>query len=359
MIRPGDIVPVTDEVLENLFASLRDAPAVLIAVSGGPDSVALMHLLARWRGSGRGPSLFAATVDHGLRPGSADDAALVAGQAAHLGIPHRVLAWTGPKPRTRVQETARQARYALFVEQARRDGATHLATAHTLDDQAETILMRLARGSSVGGLGGMRAAVDRGGIRHVRPLLAVRKAPLVSLCRREGWAFVEDPANADERFERARWRKLLPLLEAEGLTPERLGRLAQRAQRVEDALEEKARQALSRSTREGEGPRLAAAGLVEEPFEVAVRMLATLLEGGETAGPVPLQRLEAAVERLRAAIGEALPLRLTLNGRVIQLDRHGDVRISPEPRRRRGRYPCTSEDAAGRPGSLGKGGRHA
>jgi tRNA(Ile)-lysidine synthase len=357
VIRPGARFEPSDEALDRLFAPLRDAPAILVAVSGGPDSVALLNLLARWSPTGPGPALIAATVDHGLRPDAAAEAAMVARQAATLGIPHRTLAWTGPKPRSRVQEAARTQRYALLVEQARREGATHLATAHTLDDQAETILMRLSRGS---GLAGMRPEVDRAGIRHVRPLLAVAKAPLVELCRREGWTFVEDPSNPDERFARARWRKLLPALAAEGLTPERLAQFAARARRADEALDAKARAALAEARAGAAAAGIPAAFLRDEPFEIAVRALAhLLLEGRDGIDHLRLRRIEAAALRLRAALGESRPLRLTLAGRVIGLDRDGFLLSRPELPRRRGRYPCVSDDDAASAASLGKGGRRA
>src|SRR5690606_4990568 len=118
-------------------------------------------------------------------------------------------------------EAARDARYRLLIQCAREEGASHLVTAHTLDDQAETVLIRLARGSGLAGLAGMRAERDREGIRHARPLLASPKAALLDLCREQGWPFVEDPSNLDPRFARARWRRIMPLLAEEGLTAER------------------------------------------------------------------------------------------------------------------------------------------
>jgi tRNA(Ile)-lysidine synthase len=359
VIRPGDAVPAAGEALDGLFVSLRHASAVLIAVSGGPDSVALMHLLARWRAQGAPPDLIAATVDHGLRSESAAEAAMVARSAARLGIPHRILLWTGPKPHAGLQEAARRKRYELLISEALRSGSSHLVTAHTQDDQAETILMRLARGSGVAGLVGMRPEVNRDGIRHVRPLLGVAKATLLDLCRCEGWNFVEDPSNVDERFSRARWRKLLPTLAAEGLTPERLHELAERARRVDEALDAKAREALAQAGM-GQGGVRPAASLLAEPFEIAARMLALMLRDGTgELDHLRLQRLERALERLRAAMSEGRPLRLTLAGRMIDLRRDGDLLIRPEPLRRRGRYPYSSEDDAGCPASLGKGKRRA
>jgi tRNA(Ile)-lysidine synthase len=359
VIRSGDILH--PEVLERLFAPLRGASAILVAVSGGPDSVALLHLLARWQTARSGPGLIAATVDHGLRSESSAEAARVAGQAAQLGIPHRTLVWTGPKPEHGLQAAAREKRYALLLAQALRDGASHLVTAHTIDDQAETILMRLARGSGLAGLAGMRPEVEREGIRHVRPLLAVPKVPLVDLCRTEGWEFVEDPSNIDDRFSRARWRKLLPALAAEGLTAERLTLFAARARRAEEALHAQACRALAeaRSGSAGDPNLVEAVTLRDEPFEVAVRVLALLVQDGPAEDRLRLERVETAAERLRAALGEGRALRLSLAGRVLDLDRKGYLRIRAEPLRRRGRYICVSDDDAGDPASLGNGGRHA
>ena len=284
---------------------------------------------------------------------------MVAQSSARLGIPHRTLAWTGPKPHAGLQEAAREKRYELLFSEARRCGASHVATAHTRDDQAETMLMRIARGSGLAGLVGMRREVDRDGIRLVRPLLGLAKASLLDLCRREGWEFVEDPSNVDERFARARWRKLLPALAAEGLTPARLAQLAERARRVDEALDAKAREAVARARPEQGGVGRAGA-LLEEPFEIAARMLALMLrDRPRELDPLRLQRLERALERLRAAISEGQPLRLTLAGRVIELRRDGCLVIRPEPLRRRGRYPYGSEDDAGWPASLGKGKRRA
>ena len=180
---------LSDDGLERLFASLDQASGIVAAVSGGPDSMALMHLLARWRATAERPPVLVATIDHGLRPEAADEAAFVAREAAALGLPHRILAWTGDKPSAGIQEAAREARYRLLVAHAREEGASHLVTAHTLDDQAETVLMRLSRGSGLSGLAGMRPETDRQGIRHARPLLDWPKARLLDLCHGAGLAF--------------------------------------------------------------------------------------------------------------------------------------------------------------------------
>src|SRR3954468_6794572 len=160
-----------------LFADLSDEPALILAISGGPDSTALMWLAARWRARRkRGPKLIAVTIDHGLRPESAREALTVKRLARKLGIAHRTMAWTGTKPATGIQEAARNARYRLLADAARKSGARHILTAHTLDDQAETVLFRLARGSGVSGLKGMT---------RLRPFGVHRPAP--SPLEGEGW----------------------------------------------------------------------------------------------------------------------------------------------------------------------------
>ena len=139
-----------------LFSGLHAFPVIALAVSGGPDSTALMLLAARWRDSLRTkPKLIAVTVDHGLRKESKGEAAAVARLARKLNIPHRTVRWNGRKPSTGVQEKARAARYRLLGEAAQKAGAAHILTAHTLDDQAETVLIRMSRGSGLTGLGAM------------------------------------------------------------------------------------------------------------------------------------------------------------------------------------------------------------
>jgi tRNA(Ile)-lysidine synthase len=335
---PGD--DPADGVLETLFAPLDRASGILAAVSGGPDSMALMHLLARWSGTGRRAPVLVATVDHGLRPEAAGEAAFVAREAASLGLAHRTLAWRGDKPRTGIQEAAREARYGLLVRCAREEGASHLVTAHTRDDQAETVLMRLARGSGLTGLSGMRRDRDRDGIRHLRPLLDWPKEALLDLCRAQGWPFVSDPSNRDERFERVRWRRIMPLLAAEGLTVERLVRFSERMRRADEALEATALRAFqgAEPVAADGGLSLQARPLAEEPFEIALRVLDLALgRAGLSPDSSRLQRREACAERLRQAAREGAALRLTLAGALVQLDRSGNLAIRPEPARRRGR----------------------
>jgi tRNA(Ile)-lysidine synthase len=178
-----------------------------VAVSGGPDSLALLLLAAAAR-----PELIeAATVDHGLRTESADEAAMVGSLCARLGVPHRTLLadWSEP-PAANVQAQARAMRYRLLNEWAVDRGLPAIATAHHADDQAETLLMRLARGAGVGGLGGTRArrALSEE-VELIRPLLGWRKAELVALATKAGLNPVDDPSNRDPRHDRSRIRQWL------------------------------------------------------------------------------------------------------------------------------------------------------
>lgn len=160
-----DIAPVSLVEAGAAFEGLSGEAALLVAVSGGPDSVALLALLAAWAQLPGRPALHAATVDHGLRRESAEEATAVAGLCAKLGVGHATLRWEGAKPASGVQAEARRARYALLANEARRLGGAALVTAHTLDDQAETMLMRLAHGSGPSGLVGMRERARSMGFR--------------------------------------------------------------------------------------------------------------------------------------------------------------------------------------------------
>ncbi len=239
MTRASPDSPLTPAESDALLAPLAGR-SLLVGWSGGPDSTALVGLMAAWA-SRHSATLATATIDHGLRDGSAAEALAVHSQAASFGVAHAILTWDGDKPTTGVQDAARDARYALLAQEACRIGADTLVTAHTLDDQAETIMMRLAHGSGLDGLRGMRPLSTRDGLDLARPLLTIAKSRLVATCKANGWACVSDPLNTDPRFARPRWRKLMPLLAAEGLTPERLAKFAERAGAADDAVLAQAR----------------------------------------------------------------------------------------------------------------------
>lgn len=181
---------------------------IAVAVSGGPDSLALLLLAA----AARPGQVEAATVDHGLRAESREEAEMVGGICERLGVPHTILTveWK-QKPETAIQERSRAQRYALLAKWTSERGAAALLTAHHVDDQAETFVMRLLRGAGVTGLAGMRRRVKAPGsdVPLVRPLLGWRRRELEQLCADAGLTPVDDPSNADERFERSRIRKAL------------------------------------------------------------------------------------------------------------------------------------------------------
>lgn len=224
---PADVLPVDAAAfaarLEPLLADAEGSLAV--AVSGGPDSLALLYLADRWARSRVG-RLIVYTVDHGLRAASAGEAAAVARLSTALGRPHRTLAWTGPKPAAGLQAAARAARYRLLLDACRRDAIGALLLAHHRDDQAETVLHRIDRDTGPEGLAGMAPSRSLDGVRLLRPLLDLPKARLLATCRAAGIAWADDPSNRDPRFARTRLRELAPALAAAGVTAERLGRLA-------------------------------------------------------------------------------------------------------------------------------------
>lgn len=311
--------PVTAQEAKALFAGLASEPVLVLAVSGGPDSTALLALAARWRASlTRGPDLLAVTVDHGLRAESAKEAGAVKRHARALGIAHRTLRWTGAKPKTGLQDAARAARYRLLSQAAGKAGARCVLTAHTLDDQAETVLLRLARGSGLSGLAAMRGESAMFGTIVVRPLLGVPKARLIATLERLRVAYADDPSNRDPRFTRPRLRALMPTLAGEGLTAERLATLARRARRVEEALQRMvaaAAEEVSLASWDGAGGRIAfdPAGYARLPEEVALRLLGRAIAQAGDEGPVELGKLEA----LQAALSAGGPFRRTLAGALV------------------------------------------
>lgn len=327
--------PLTIGEAEHRFAPLKGAGRILIAVSGGPDSVALMNFAAAIRRHESFPPLAVATVDHRLQAGSDRIARDVADQADALGLDAHILPWEGIKPATGVQAAARQARYELLIRLADRIDATHLVTAHTLDDQAETILFRMARGSGLAGLAGMRPAVMRGRIIHYRPFLEVAKQRLVEACRANHWSFVEDPANRDLRFARARMRRLLPLLAAEGLDAKVLATLGWRVARTAAAIGEKAETALEESRLPSDADRqaFAASRLLAEPTVILVRALEMSLTGFAHDGPPRLGRLESLVDDLEKAYRRGRSFRRTLHGAIVSWRGGSAVEIARETRR--------------------------
>ncbi|HXD14504.1 MAG TPA: tRNA lysidine(34) synthetase TilS [Xanthobacteraceae bacterium] len=330
-----------DEEASALFDGLAGLRGLLLAVSGGSDSTALLVIAARWaKKRKRAPKLLAVTVDHGLRPEARREAAMVKRLARRLGVPHRTLRWRGRKPKTGLQEAARIARYSLLAQAAVRAGYEHILTAHTLDDQAETVLLRLARGSGLTGLAGMAhaSALPVGAetaIFLVRPLLRIPKSRLVATLKAAGIGHSEDASNRDPRFTRARLRMLMPALAREGLDARGLMRLAMRMRRAEATIEfavGAARAALAPGPWRERGPIVFdVAHFRDLPAEVALRLLGRAVAQTGDEGPVELGKLEQLYEVLRQS---RPPLRRTLAGALITLAAER-LTIERAPARRR------------------------
>jgi tRNA(Ile)-lysidine synthase len=305
-----------------LFSPWEAARGIVLGVSGGPDSVAMMLLAAEWaRGRTAPPPLYVATVDHGLREDSRGEAEMVARWAAGLALPHALLVWDGVKPKSRIQERAREARYELLFDYAARIGADHVMTAHHADDQAETILFRLLRGTGVSGLSGMASSSERRGLVLARPLLAHAKADLAALCESRAHPFFDDPSNNDPAYARTRIRRLGGLLADEGLGRAALLRLGRRAARADAALAAHARavRAGLMARRENGGFRADISALADTPEEILLRFLTDelkLISGGK---PLRLDRFEALVPRFGQALRAGIAFSATLGGAALRL----------------------------------------
>lgn len=206
-----------------------------VAVSGGSDSLALLILLADWSSQG-GPAVFAATVDHGLRAESTDEAAYVSKICAGLGVPHATLNWHKKEINGNLQDSARRARYDLLAKWARDKQLETVAIAHTLDDVAETFVMRLARDAGIDGLAAMKESWRHGSVRFVRPALALSRSDLQRELRSRQITWIDDPSNEDDRHERARIRKALSKLDDLGICSHTLARTAHRMAEVRRTL---------------------------------------------------------------------------------------------------------------------------
>jgi len=351
-MRDDDTSPISAGEAKALFADWRGAPALVLAVSGGPDSVAMMWLASRWRKAlSRGPRLVAITVDHGLRSESAREAREVKRLARALAIEHRTMRWQGAKPERGIPAAAREARYRLLARAARSLGASHILTAHTSDDQAETLLMRLLRGSGLAGLSAMARESWRGDIVLARPLLGVAKSRLLATLARAGIDYADDPTNRDTAFMRPRLRALMPMLAAEGGDARGLARLAARLGRANEAVDiltdgaERYLALRQNAKPRRDGREFDAAAFAALPEEVRLRLLMRAINRFGHEGPAELGKVEALLGQLdgclaqkpakNASAGAQIRLKQTLAGALVSVGQ-GRIRIEGAPPRRRG-----------------------
>ncbi len=301
-----------------------------IAVSGGSDSMALMHIAAAWRASGdiSGPALTVLTVDHGLRPGSVREAASVEIVSEGLGLPHETLVWTGTKPSSGISAHAREARYRLMTRWCHDHGIAKLLVAHTLDDQAETVVMRLARGSGVDGLSAMAPVVMNNGVALIRPLLDVSRADLQTYLRSLDRSWIEDPTNEDTAYERVRIRNGMDALGALGVTQKGLATTARRLQRARAALDGLTAEALHTYARVHAAGvcDVSSALLTDAPDEIVMRVLGRCLSA---VGGLAYPPRQSALEALHAYLKDGHTSARTLGGCQVAVG-SGRIRIVRE-----------------------------
>ena len=321
--------PLSGEELETLFASLNGARRIALAVSGGSDSLALLDCVDRWRRAGEARAeVLILSVDHGLRPSSASEARMVARVARGRGLEARILVAEGPYPQADIEAAARAARYRLLLAAARQAGASHLLLAHHRDDQAETLLLRLARGSGVFGLAAMRPEIQLGDpgsaistpLTILRPFLDLAKARLIATAEAAGFAPVADAMNDDPRFARARIRRVMPVLAGEGIDAKGLAATARRLSGAAEALDQWASRVIAAAvtTDPLAVARLDPVALFEAPGEIRLRVLARLLQavGGE-AYPPRFERLSGLLSAMQDRSGLDR-FKRTLGGAVVE-----------------------------------------
>jgi tRNA(Ile)-lysidine synthase len=295
--------------LDRLFEPFAGFDHLLLAVSGGVDSMALMVLVAEWQNDrGMVGDIRVVTVDHALRPEAAAEAKAVAQAATKLGLPAEILTWQGPVPQSGIQAAARALRYELLlgraIELCQGTGKAALVTAHHMDDLAETVLMRLARGAGVDGLSAMQGiGQHRSGVAIVRPFLDVPKSRLKATLVARGHEWIEDPSNLNPKFERVRLREAEAARVALGLTTGALNRTARRMVRARTALEGIVDKVMAPRLSEFRltqfGVYVWPAQLSELPDEIGIRLLMRVLKAvGGREEQIRLSKVERLYGRL-------------------------------------------------------------
>ena len=315
------------EIIHNLEAG----KPLAVAVSGGPDSMALCYLLSQWVGR-NGTQIHALTVDHGLRPEAAKEAAQVGDWLANWPhIRHVTLTReTVGDQDSRIMEDARHDRYAMMADYCAQQGIENLMVAHHRDDQAETFLFRLAKGSGLDGLACMRTAQPyNDDLTILRPLLPYSKADLVAVCEDNMLPYIEDPSNKSENFARPRLRKIAAALAEEGLTPKRLSVTATRMARARQALEEITEDIFARAVQQSDMDTMALDYdfLMKQPAEIRLRVVLKLMD---TLGPNRnyAPRMEKCEDLESRIFGNAHFKAATLGGVIFRLDKAENILLA-------------------------------
>lgn len=308
------------------LSGLRPIETLGLAVSGGSDSMALLHLATRIARH-EGWNVDVVTVDHRLRPQAADEAAFVAQTCATLGWPHKSLAWNHDAIVGNLMDQARQARRALIADWAGSRNIRLVAFGHTADDQAETVLMGLARKAGLDGLTGMRSTWRQDGVVYTRPLLDVTRADLQTYLLRHGLSWRNDPTNEDDRYTRIKARRALAELTPLGITAAGLARVADNLDYARSALTRYVADVAKAIVREGAGAlEMDRGAFLAAPFEVQRRLMIAALRWMSGASYPPR---ETGLNRLQLAIllkGTAM-----LSGCRLRVD-DTSIRLTREPR---------------------------
>lgn len=324
--------PVSAREFARLIKALGVGPddgPFAVAVSGGADSMALALLFADWA-----EATFI-TFDHGLRKESAAEAAQVRKWLKAKGLSHVILKWEGKKPKSDIQAEARRARYQALNDYCTAHGIRYLVLGHTRDDQAETFLIRLFRGSGVDGLAAMGPVSEigeaGGGVTRLRPFLPVPRARLEATLRKMGQKWIEDPANRNAKFTRVQVRNLLQDAKIEGLDVETLAKTADRMARTREALATWTNRILEKAAKaHPEGHiRLRLRPLREVPEEIGLRALSKVLMAASGAEYPP--RLDSLERLYRDLLGRGIFKGATLMGAQLGAEEDGAVLVFREP----------------------------
>lgn len=287
--------------------NLPENAPVAVGISGGADSLFLTIMLQNWAQK-TNRSLIALTVNHNLRSEAASEAEHVAKQMKSLKIEHHILTYTGPKPKTRIEEKARNIRYKLLQDFCAQKNISYLCLAHHQEDQAETFLARLARGSGIDGLAAIHSQSKRDNLFLLRPILSLSKKDIIDTLRSKGFQWVEDPMNQDETFERVRWRKNLDTLWQMGLTPHGINLSTKRLARASEALDFYTRHFIKENVIiDNRGfAKIQTFPFDTIPQEMRLRVLSYLIQLiGDSPVPLSLDSLESALiaQKRQATLG--------------------------------------------------------
>ncbi len=321
-------IDISVQDINEVFAQFMEkAPCgkLGIAVSGGSDSLALMYLTAAWAKKAS-RSLVVLSIDHGLRKESKSECKLVEERAKALNIPHRTVEWSD-KPRGNLQKVAREARHKIIKDWAISQKLSGVLLGHTLDDNVETFILRLIRGSGVDGLAGISPDRFINGVRIFRPLLNFSRNTLQQYLETKGYTWVDDPSNRDRRFDRVKVRQILSELQGLGLSKKRLLTTANHMRRAQDFLTRETFRMSERCVRQEVWGGLS---ISLEPFlEISKEIQLRILSAGLmwVSGKVYKPRYENMDRLLTSILDREINSSRSLMGVLVREERHNILLI--------------------------------